>query len=213
MDSEDIIGEAYIDDLDITEEAVLDKLDTLIPVLSSDERECIRQWIRITNRPPNSRGPPPNLGENSHGKLKADTLRTLFEFDLPVALAQLWANEPRDTPQSEQRYQLWRSTMMLATAVGIGEQDEITEEDTVEYTRWMTLYVKSLRSLFPGRDIRPSHRTALLLGRMLILHGPVKGWWAFVFERMNGILQRINTTGTIGEHMYQTNLQGYHTNV
>lgn len=54
--------------------------------ISLDDLKVIREDIAATVRPRWHAAPPPNLGQVSHGKLKADEWRSCFEFDIPVSL-------------------------------------------------------------------------------------------------------------------------------
>ncbi|KAI0648765.1 hypothetical protein C8Q79DRAFT_905086, partial [Trametes meyenii] len=56
----------------------------------------------------------------------------------------------------------------------------------------ITIYLRGLRSLFDHKLV-PNHHLSLHLRPLLELFGPVHGWWAFPFERYNGILQCMNT--------------------
>ena len=57
--------------------------------MTKKERKKLHQDIACTIRPGSHRGPPVNLGEESHGKLKADELRSLAEFDLVVTASEM----------------------------------------------------------------------------------------------------------------------------
>jgi hypothetical protein len=45
----------------------------------------------------------------------------------------------------------------------------------------------------------PNHHLSLHLAECIRNFGPVHGWWAFPFERYNGIIQRYNTNNKMGE--------------
>jgi hypothetical protein len=62
----------------------------------------------------------------------------------------------------------------------------------------MRAYLKSLRDLFPEMKLRPNHHNALYLGELLLRFGPVHGWWMFPFERLIGLLQKINSNKKMG---------------
>ena len=63
----------------------------------------------------------------------------------------------------------------------------------------MRAYLESLRDLFPEMKLRPNHHIALYLGEFLLRFGPVHGWWMFPFERLIGLLQKVNTNKKIGK--------------
>jgi hypothetical protein len=57
------------------------------------ELKALQTEIATVIRPPYCQGPPSNLGNPGHGKLKADQWKTCMEFDLPIFIAQNWARE------------------------------------------------------------------------------------------------------------------------
>ncbi|KAI0710497.1 hypothetical protein C8Q76DRAFT_592296, partial [Earliella scabrosa] len=52
--------------------------------------------------------------------------------------------------------------------------------------------LKTLQVLFNHKFV-PNHHLSLHLWQCLLLFGPVHAWWAFPFERYNGLLQNLNT--------------------
>jgi hypothetical protein len=81
----------------------------------------------------------------------------------------------------------------LATAIRWGTSHETEEEHVDVYMRNMRAYLKSLRDPFPAMKLLPNHHNALYLGELLLRFGPVQGWWMFPFERLIGLLQKVNT--------------------
>jgi len=134
---------------------------------------------------------PTNLGEPSHGKLKADQWRTLGTVYLPVSLVRLWALPPRDDPQAAGRQKLLSLTLCLVSAINIASSRTTSREKASLYTKYMTEYLEGIRSLMPDYQFRPNHHMALHLPEYLLLYGPVHGWWTFPFERLIGLLQDI----------------------
>lgn len=186
----DLIGDDFFE-ADYQHQAPIDRKDL----------KQIQDFIKATVRPQWQRGPPPNLGEPSHGKLKADQWRTCMEFDIPVALAQLWSKEQGNEQDHDwnRRQKLLNSTMLLATALRWVTSYRTSAKHADEYIKNMRAYIESIRELFPNRDLLPNHRTALFVGDMLLRFGPVHGWWCFAPERINGILQQVNTNSKPGE--------------
>ena len=158
------------------------------------ELRKIRQDIAGTVRPGWQTGPPANFGAPSHGKMKADQWRSSMEFDIPVSLAQLWAT----VPDGDRRQKLVESTMFLAMALRWATSHRTSQRHADEYMRNIWLYLASLRELFPDMNLLPNHHNALYLGELLLRFGPVHGWWMFPFERLIGLLQKINTNKKIG---------------
>jgi hypothetical protein len=63
----------------------------------------------------------------------------------------------------------------------------------------MKAYLQTLLELCPNQQLHPIHHNALHLPEFLLRFGPVHGWWMFPFERMIGILQKINTNSKMGK--------------
>ena len=69
------------------------------------------------------------------------------------------------------------------------------------YLQHMQAYLAGLKQLFPGYKFYPNHHMALHLHEYLLLFGPVHAWWTFPFERMIGMLQRMQTNSKIDTHI------------
>jgi hypothetical protein len=78
-----IVSEAFVQD--ITQERT--SREALLAMgITQDDLKAIWDDIASTVRPRWHAAPPANLGQVSHGKLKADEWRSCFEFDIPVSL-------------------------------------------------------------------------------------------------------------------------------
>jgi hypothetical protein len=154
--------------------------------------EALRTDIRDFVTPSWLTSIPSNLGEPSHGKLKADQWRTLGTVYLPVSLVRLWAAPNKDDPQQATgRQKLLSLTLSLISAINIASSRTTSRDKANLYTRYMTEYMDGLRNLMPDYQFRPNHHMALHLSEYLLLYGPVHGWWTFPFERLIGLLQDI----------------------
>lgn len=85
--------------------------------LTDEEIDAIQAELNGIKRPSWHRGPPKNLGDAEHGKLKAEQWRSAIEFDLPVTLMKLWG---AGYAGKERRQKLAHSTMLLAMAIRWG---------------------------------------------------------------------------------------------
>jgi hypothetical protein len=195
-----VIGEEYVEEA--VEEQVTEATedDHRYEVLTRDELRQIQEDIRKTIRPSWHRGPPTNLGEPGHGKLKADQWRSCIEFDLPVSLAQLWsgANSTKDG-RGLLRRRLVHSTMLLAMAIRWATSHRTSQDHADQYTIYIRKYLESLIDIYPTIQLRPNHHVALHIGEYLLRFGPSHGWWMFPFERLIGFLQQVNTNHKIGK--------------
>ncbi len=183
-----LVGDEYFDDPEPEPVRIVG------PILE-DELKTIHSYIASTVRPRWHKSPPRNLGEARHGKLKADQWRSLMEFDIPVALAQLWEG-------NSERHPLFHCTMLLAIAMRYATSHVITKDHISQYKRYMLEYLKMLREIDPLTNLLPNHHEALHIPDFLGYFGPMHGWWMFVYERMIGLLQNINTNHKIGKTFF-----------
>jgi len=158
-------------------------------IFTEKDVEALRADIRDFVTPSWLTSIPSNLGEPSHGKLKADQWRTLGTVYLPVSLVRLGNKD--DPQQAAGLQKLLSLTLSLISAVNIASSRTTSRDKANLYTRYMTEYLDGLRSLMPDYQFRPNHHMALHLSEYLLLYGPVHGWWTFPFERLIGLLQGI----------------------
>jgi hypothetical protein len=170
--------------------------------INSKELKRIHTFLAQTTRPTWHTPPPKNLGEKSHRKLKADQLRSSMEFDVPAAMAQIWVidnQSPDDDERTQRKEKLVDATILLTTAICWATSYETSELHAGWFMKCMVAYLNILKELYPTIAWRPNHHAALHIGSFLLLFGPMHGWWMFVFERIIGSLQRINTNDKLGE--------------
>ncbi|KAI0245493.1 hypothetical protein BJV78DRAFT_1138309, partial [Lactifluus subvellereus] len=168
--------------------------------ISQDDLKAIRDDIAVTIRPHWHAAPSANLGQVSHGKLKADEWRSCFEFNIPVSLLQIETQWSASGTQSDEyRAKLVHSTFLLATAIHWATSHHTSTQHIDEYKKTMKDYLKTLKKLWPSQHFCLNHLNALLVGDYLHLYGPVWGWWMFPFERVIGELQRSSTNNKLGE--------------
>ncbi|KAI0691534.1 hypothetical protein C8T65DRAFT_522840, partial [Cerioporus squamosus] len=148
----------------------------------------LRQDIRGVFLPSWLEKPPSNLGEAKHGKLKADHWRTLCTVFMVITLIRLWGTTAAlpDEAIALENY------MHLVAAVDLATRRSMSPARANSYDQHMLSYLQGLRTFY-GADLKPNQHLALHLRECLLLFGPVHGWWAFPFERYNGLLQRLKT--------------------
>ena len=146
--------------------------------MTKKERKKLHQDIACTIRPGSHRGPPVNLGEESHGKLKADELRSLAEFDLVVTASEIWgkANQAANADPAvvERNEKKFRATLYLSMAIRLGTTFRTSTEHARKYTAYMTTYLRLILELYPGTRLTPNQHKALHIGPGLVRFGPVK---------------------------------------
>ena len=164
-------------------------------ILTPDVIRQIRADIKSTYLPSWLERPPAKFGSTSHGKLKADHWRTIGTISLVISLVRIWGS-PSST---EGDAMLLNNFVHLVIAVDLASRRSMDPERARLFDEHMHQYLTSLKSLFKQKLV-PNHHLALHLCTCLLLFGPVHGWWAFPFERFNGIIQRFNTNHKIGEY-------------
>ncbi|OJT14959.1 hypothetical protein TRAPUB_8489, partial [Trametes pubescens] len=157
-------------------------------VFTAEALREVRKDITNTFLPSWLERPPRNLGSPSHGKLKADHWRTIGTVSLVITLVRLWGS----AGASPEEQAVLENFVALAVAVDLGTRRSMNSARAAMFDEYMEKYVRGLRTLF-DHSLVPNHHLSLHLKRCLDLFGPVHGWWAFPFERINGMLQRFNT--------------------
>nr|VWO97532.1 Adenylate cyclase (EC (ATP pyrophosphate-lyase) (Adenylyl cyclase) [Ganoderma boninense] len=155
---------------------------------TSDVLKHLRRVIAETVLPSWVEKPPSNFGSASHGKLKADHWRTLCTIHMVLTLIPLWGQAAAST---EQKLAL-QNFIHLVVAVDLATRRTMSPARIQLFDKNIELYIQGLRSIY-DHPLVPNHHMSLHLQECLRLFGPVRGWWAFPFERYNGLLQRLNT--------------------
>ncbi|KAI0349527.1 hypothetical protein OH77DRAFT_1499521 [Trametes cingulata] len=161
-------------------------------VLTSDVMEQVRADLASTFLPSWIERPPRNFGSRAHGKLKADHWRTVCTIHMVITLGRIWG---RDGASAGERL-LLENFVHLVIAVDQATRRTMTPDRARLFDHHMLEYLRTLRALF-DHQLVPNHHLSLHLASCLLLFGPVHGWWAFPFERFNGILQRLNNSSQI----------------
>jgi len=162
-------------------------------ILNEDEVDALRADIQNMTTPSWLTSIPGNLGQPSHGKLKADQWRTLGTVYLPISLIRLWEKVVPNSDRSSRCHKMLITTLHLISAVIIASLRSTSREKAKLYLHHMSEYLKGIRELIPDYKFRPNHHMALHLWEYLCLYGPVHSWWTFPFERLIGLLQRLPT--------------------
>ncbi|KAL1666290.1 hypothetical protein GGF50DRAFT_18026, partial [Schizophyllum commune] len=149
----------------------------------------IRDALRDVSLPSCVERPPLNLGEPSHGKLKAEYELTLFTLIFPLFLPEFWLYAG-----STEHDQLHLSNFYhLVAATNIISSFSTTTSAADEYTYHYTQYRISSKTLFPDNTSKPNHHYAMHNGDLLKYWGPLPVLSEFAGERMNGMLQKVKT--------------------
>ncbi|KAI0643024.1 hypothetical protein C8Q79DRAFT_915917 [Trametes meyenii] len=163
-------------------------------VFTGEVLKEVRSDITKTSLPSWMETPPRNLGSPSHGKLKADHWRTVGTVSLVITLIRLWGSPSASAIERE----VLDNFVALAVAIDLATRRSMNPARAALYDQYMEKYLHGLRTLF-GHSLVPNHHLSLHLRQCLDVFGPVHGWWAYPFERYNGILQRLNSNYKLGE--------------
>ncbi|OJT02580.1 hypothetical protein TRAPUB_6902, partial [Trametes pubescens] len=163
-------------------------------IFSRDVLEAVRRDISSVQLPSWLSKPPRNLGSATHGKLKADHWRTACTINMAITLPRLWGS-PSAT--EEQRKAL-ENFMHLIAAVDLATRRTMNAQRAEAYDSHMMSYLQGLRSLYNVGFV-PNHHLSLHLQDILTQFGPTHAWWAFPFERYNGMFGKMNTNNRPAE--------------
>ncbi|KAI1790683.1 hypothetical protein LXA43DRAFT_890611 [Ganoderma leucocontextum] len=150
--------------------------------------EEIRKDISAIHIPSWLERPPANVGSAATGKLKADHWRTLCTVHMVITLGRLWG---RASASDEDKAAL-QNFMHLIAAVDLATRRTMSRERAIAFDAHIEAYLLGIRSLYDAQLV-PNHHLSLHLKECLFLFGPTHGWWAYPFERYNGLLQRLKT--------------------
>ncbi|KAF8175306.1 hypothetical protein K438DRAFT_2045904, partial [Mycena galopus ATCC 62051] len=161
---------------------------------SPAEIGCIRTCISNISLPTWVARPPRNLGEASHGKLKAYESLILFTVIFPLIIPELWWGKGTTELAFLQNFH----HLVACTNVVSSFSTSNTLADL--FTNHYVKYRKALPQLFPIKFKSVSnHHFAQHNGSLLKFWGPFSALNEFAGERMNGMLQKIKTNRNTGE--------------
>lgn len=172
------------------------ELSANIPTTAFDftpaQLASLRACIRDTLLPTWVQRPPANLGEASHGKLKAHELLLLFAVFFPLVVPELWYYG------EEHSQLLLESFCHLVSSTNIIASYSVTSSEADIYTYHYIKYRQSIQQLFPEFPSVPNHHYAMHNGDLFKFWGPLSILSEFPGERMNGDLGQIKTNRHLG---------------
>lgn len=139
--------------------------------------------------------PPKGIGSAKVGKIKADVWRTFFTVSLVITLIRLW-DAPTATPHQRK---LLDNFLALATAIRFATARITSEQHIQIFEAQIQHYLTTLIELYSQDKLLPNHHATLHLAECIRSFGPAHGWWTFLFERFNGIIQCQNMNNRPGE--------------
>jgi hypothetical protein len=130
------------------------------------------------------------------GKLKAAQWPNIC-LALVISLSKQWS-----TSMSEKEQHWLENLCHLFCLIRILYLHTVTTQDIQDFQQHSLLYLRGVASLFPSHRIKPNHHYLLHLGEMMRMYGPMRTWWSFPYERLNGDIQRIRTSNRSGIFYY-----------
>ncbi|KAJ3527053.1 hypothetical protein NMY22_g9924 [Coprinellus aureogranulatus] len=198
-DSDEDDGEVDSDDED---EAVKSK--KVVSIFAKDELAGMHSCIANTALPSWVERPPTNLGEPSHGKLKAEQWLILFTVFFPLILAEIWTTKSLGPELAESESlgeKLLDNFHDLVLCTNIVCADAVSAAMADEYTAHYIRYRQSSAVLFPHLKSRPNHHYAMHNGDQMKFFGPLMKLSELGYERHDGRLQKVKTNGHPGEQI------------
>ncbi|OSD01988.1 hypothetical protein PYCCODRAFT_1368558 [Trametes coccinea BRFM310] len=156
-------------------------------IFTGEVLEAVRKDIASATLPSWLPRPPRNLGSASHGKLKADQWRTACTVNMVITLVRLWGGS---AATDEEKLAL-TNFLHLVAAVDLATRHTMSAERAHRFDYHMLEYIRGIRTIYNAKLV-PNHHLSLHLVDCLLLFGPTFAWWAFPFERYNGLIQRYN---------------------
>jgi hypothetical protein len=105
-----------------------------------------------------------------------------------ITLGRIWGR----TAASQQDRVWLENYLHLVALVRIAYSYLVNQEVIDKFRHHASCYLAGLRAYHPS-SIKPSHHFILHIADLMERFGPMRGWWAFPFERFNGQIQRLST--------------------
>ena len=127
--------------------------------------------------------------------------KTLSDESLHDLAAEVDDDEADSNSTSDDfRLKMLCNFLELAVAVETIGLLELTETEIERAELALERYMTGLKSLYKEAKIQTNHHLALHLGIFIRLFGPVHSWRAFIFERMNYVLQTTKSSNIFGQY-------------
>ena len=173
-------------------------LEDKVPTATPEVIDCLRTVIDTVEKPSWFEKPPARIGEAGVGTLKAYEWRVLYNLYLPLALIFMWGSG--SIHQNERQAQSYKTildiTMELVCCMLLMGKRTQTERRADAIRQHLRRWSLGLQAHFPHVPGRPNTHGAFHTWDFIHLFGPLHLWWVYVFERIFGILQRVNHNHT-----------------
>lgn len=139
---------------------------------------------------------PRQMGSKGHGKLKADEWRSAATIHWIITLGRLWGVKPK----GDRFREMWENYVHIVLVALWSARRSTSAARQKLVADNMKEYLVGVRQLFPQVAMSYNQHLTLHLPELLDLFGPAHSWWAFPFERYNGMLQAIPHNFKFGEY-------------
>jgi hypothetical protein len=173
-------------------------LDTPPFNFSEPQLQTIHSCIENITLPTWVQRPPVNLGDPSHGKLKAHEYLTLFTSIFPLIIPELW-HGTNTTDFGQDHLQCFHH---LVSATNIIASFTTSFQKADDYMHHYVTYRAAIQRLFPHFPSMPNHHYAMHNGDLLKRWGPMPCLSEFFGERVNGMLQSTKTNRRLSEFFF-----------
>jgi hypothetical protein len=167
MPSNPISNIIYVNELEENEDDHDDHdfipTDTSVFKISDSQLQAIHNCIRDVALPTWVQRPPINLGDPSHGKLKAREYLTLFTCIFPLIIPEFW----HSASASELDQKHLECFHHLVTATNIISSFKTSNAAADTYMHHYIEYRKGIQHLFPQWPSKPNHHYAMHNGELL----------------------------------------------
>ena len=175
------------------------------PAILPEELDIVRRSILHTILPSWINRVPHNLGEPSHGSLKAAEWLILYKLYYPISLIPVWTNSLEEAGSDKRKNRLSSlldSTTLLCKIAHFLTLPKIKLDDLNELESLITDYRKVLQKNWPGLRSKPNLHLTQHYPEDIRRFGPPRSTAAWAQERVNGMLQKLPTNHHMGQFCF-----------
>jgi hypothetical protein len=154
----------------------------------------LRELIKETTIPSDWTRVPKNIGESSHGSLKAAEWLLLYKLYIPMLMI-ISRNESNLFPDD-----IFNNTFHLISALNISTSWTTNSQACNDFTRHWTKYRQISQKMFPNLDSRPNHHMSTHIPELMMRWGSAPSSTTWAYERLNGKFSSFGTNNSVGEN-------------
>jgi hypothetical protein len=180
------------DDLDLDEDSIQNSSSW-----SKFNPELLQSlWELIDNTliPSEWKRVPKNIGQKSHGSLKAAEWLILYKLYIPMLMIMKKSNS--SNPFTDEIFQ---NTFHLISALNISTSWVTNHQSGTDFTKHWTKYRQISKKIFPNQNSKPNHHMSSHIPQLLMRWGPAPSSATWAYERINGIFSSFGSNNCVGE--------------